>query len=134
MATFGVKLDDFQTARSFIKESNDRFKGQHFIKQPFTGFARTYGKGKDFFALVSMRPQYANPIGWAIVLGLVVWMFSLKWVMVVPGLLAVGALFHTRVYLFLVCKVGLRKAGYAGQVKMLENDDLITRLVSYGPK
>lgn len=133
MAVFGVKTQDVASARRFIDETKQRFKGDNIINNPFTAWLKTFEyENTELITVVSMRPLWPNFAPWVALLCLFpILMFG--WVTswtawAVPLFFLVLGFFWTEDFFYLMFVLGLRKAGYKGPVKKVKRTALIEEL------
>lgn len=133
MALFGLETSgetqqERETINKFIETAKENLKSTSLLKNPFRGSIKAYPK-KELY-VISIEPLVFNysVFGWpAAIITFIFWGFT-PWVL--PSLV-VGCLgvFWSNKFFFFICVKGLRKAGYAGPVKLLKPKDIIRRVV-----
>ena len=131
MATFGVRLENnesFNQAIKFLEDTNKRISENNLIKNPFTGTIKRIG---DIF-LVDLKPIYFNFTPFFIfpIIGLYLFM-GFTWIMIFPASLCLLSIFWTKYFFYFFFKIGVKKAGYKGKVKLLKDSETL-RGVLYG--
>lgn len=127
MSVFGVILNDCEPAERFFRETNERLKENHLVKNPYVGSIKKLGQ----VYVVKMQPVYFNYtwfIWLVLVASIIGFGFHYKWH--IP-MIAVGSLsiFWTKYFLFFMMKKGLKKAGYVGPVRMISPAEIIEKEV-----
>lgn len=137
MAILCIKLEDTKTARSFIKATNKRLQVDHLVNNPFRGFVTSKWKDEDFMAILSMSPVYPSPTKLGIVL-FIIYLFlfklNLSWWILVPSLITGAGIFWSKYFFYAMFVLGLRKNGYTGKTKLLNNNDIFIRVLGWGNK
>lgn len=131
MPTFGVALEDLVTARDFIKKADSRLQNSHLIKNPFEGHFYQMGENNKFFVVMDVKTLYPSPIGIGVFVGAVMFILgaSLIW-FIIPSFIVFSSFFWSRYFHFLMLKLGMRKAGYMGDMSLLKQDETILRLLN----
>lgn len=131
MAIFGLELRNSKPLTIFIDKTNIRLQENHMVKNPFYGEAKIY----DGFIVVEIRPVYMNPfiLGLFVFLGpLVITNFKISW-WLLPGLLLIlSSIFWTSYFYIFMFMLGLRKEGYKGKVKLINDQETLRRLLKWG--
>lgn len=126
MTIFGVSVKPGAEAVLFFDEVNKRLGTGDMIKNPFNGRARLFGPG---FYVVDMAPIFPNLtwIGWipaiiALLAGSILW--------AIPGLVLVACgAFWGADFFYLMLKMGLRKAGYKGPIRLFRTHKTLRRVL-----
>lgn len=115
MPKFNVEVEHDGKALKFFTETKERLKSPNMANNPFTG-SLDYDQGEAVVNLSTIYPNVAIlavfPLVPVFLLGLSFW-----WLLFSIPFLAVGFA-HTKYALYLGMRVGLRKAGYKGKIKM----------------
>ena len=127
MVIFGVKVLDSEKVDSFIDKTNDRFDKVLFFKGMLFKFKN--------MIVVDMKPLLF-PFYW---LGLVsfitiyyFWGFRPK-LLTFAFIVFCGGIFWTRYFFYFFLKIGIKKEGYLGKIKLMSHQDTL-REVLYNSK
>jgi len=131
MAIFGVKLEEDNKAKLFMQESNDRLQDNSIVKNPFYGRIALVPNSEDYY-IVDMEPVYLKAYwGGAFILmaTLVFTGFKLTlWLL--PGIaLLCCSIFWSKYFLYIMMRIGLRKAGYMGKIRLVNNKIMMKALI-----
>lgn len=118
-----IKTEGGDVVKRFAEDTDARLKGESFIKNPFNGGAKLI----ENTVIVDITPIF--PSVWivgAAVLGAELFFIGLYWwVFIFPAFVAVYTFLRSRYFLFWGFRKGLRKAGYAGETRLLDNQDVL---------
>lgn len=131
MAMLGIRLNDVASVKSFITETEERLNGNNFMRNPFTGYIKSFESGTfGRVAVLKMSPLWPNFGPWlALFFLLPVIYFQNLDLMIFPLIFLLLSFFWTSHFFFLIFKAGLRKKGYNGQIKRMKKDDVIDELI-----
>lgn len=131
MTLFGLVTPKNQVVDSFMIDTNRRLQGT-LLKSPFNGKIISYPKGLH---VVSITPVFFNFTfyGWMGAAGIfMVWGLT-NW-LIPPVILGMCGFFWTKYFFQLMLKLGLRKAGYKGQIDFVAGNTIIEMVVFNGTK
>lgn len=136
MVLFAVELQGHYSALKFMRDTDERLNGTDFFRNPFTGGVlyahNSPNKGHSF--VVVMDPIYPKIwiMGFLWLLGAFLLGGSFGWY--IPGLVMapVGILWSAP-FMYTMLRIGIRKAGYVGPIKLLRNETVLRRLQSQKP-
>lgn len=130
MAVFGVKINLCSSALRFINLTNKRLLVDDMLKNPFKGRIICFGD----LCYITITPIYTN----LSIIGLVSMIISIlvfgpifNWLFIIGSLIALSGVFWTKQFFFIMFKYGLRKAGYAGEIKLLSTLKTLEGVVKY---
>lgn len=131
MGIFGIITDNNMSATLFIEETRKRLANSNLIKNPFIGKIKTFELDNNLLLhIVSMKPIYFNftIFGW-IIAASIFFIWGLNW-FILPGILlgCVGIFWSKYFYRWLFIK-GLKRAGYNGVIKKIDNTQVIEQMV-----
>jgi hypothetical protein len=128
MAVFGVRTKSDELVTSFMLESKERLKNSNLVKNPFR--AEIVRLNVEDWA-IEIEPVYFNftPFFWIVAgAGYVLWGYS--WWLWIPSCLGLLGIFWSKYFFFTMMKLGLRKKGYKGQVKLLSNKEMVRGIIN----
>ena len=133
MAAFGIKTKRNVIVDKFMEETKERLEGNNFVKNPFFGKTKLIGSDEEFdYWAVVMRPVYP-PFYWYGLLGALGLITILQgwtnWA-ILPLLLFASGIFYNGAFFSFMLRIGLRKAGYTGVLKILGKEEVINRIIS----
>lgn len=136
MAVFGIEADRKATVHVFMEQSNKRLQKNNLVANPFYGTIKQLpvrGTGKRVQYVIVMDPVYPRFYLSGILVILVAGMFTqfrLNWGMYAGvGILSLG-FFWSRTFFYLMLSLGLKRAGYKGKVRLLNNPQVIRNMVN----
>jgi hypothetical protein len=133
MAAFGIITIPNEIVDKFMEDTNERLEGDNFVKNPFYGKIKLIDDSNTcaWWAIV-MRPVYA-PYYWFGLLGATGILFIAQgwtnWA-ILPLLLFASGIFYNGWFFAFMLRIGLRKAGYTGVLKILGKEEVINRLIN----
>jgi hypothetical protein len=119
---------DRDVVEKFIDDTAERLKNPNPYTNPLKGSIRKCLAKETF--VISMEPLYFNftPYFWlTTAVGILFWGFT-PWLLIPVSLGCLGV-FWSKHFFYWVCVRGLRKAGYVGPVMILNNKQIIERLI-----
>lgn len=135
MSLFGIEAEKSKEVFSFISDTNKRLKNNNYIENPFNGRVITLPDKflqttqRFIFDLEPIWPKFYK-VGFYV---LIIPMFfeatrTIWWAL--PGVLifSTGFFWSSRFH-YLILKLGLKKAGYKGKVKLLKQQAIIKELL-----
>lgn len=129
MASFGIELYYTRQSREFIKKTNKRLEEGRLIINPFIGKIKPYNR----FCAISIRPVYASPFGVGAGLSFIILMIvGFTYWLIPPLMIMLAGVFWTPHFFYIFFKMGLRKEGYKGKVKMLMPGEVLRRIIENG--
>ena len=135
MVIFGIELYRKREAIFFMKETHKRLQVPNPVTNPFYGSVKKLslqGKDKDHYILV-MDPVYPKlyKMGYFLLAGAFIFT-GFRWSLAyLPGLiLSFTRFFWSRFFMYLGLVLGLKKAGYKGDVKLLLDSTTIRGLLN----
>jgi hypothetical protein len=135
MVIFGVKVYESPFVNRFVKDTNKRLSSKNMVSNPFRGGIKVIKQEKevlnDLFLIVKMEPLWPNIspfVGFFLALGGIMFGAPNGFFIVPITFFAIG-FFWTSTFFLLGLKAGLRKLGYKGPIKMVQNKDLLEKLV-----
>lgn len=136
MAVFGISLDRHYSAMKFMLATEQRLQSTNVMRNPFTGGVLYAGEGpgeRDVYGVV-MEPLYPK-----------VWLIGLVWIAAsillggswgwyVPGLIMLGlGFFWSVAFMYIGLRIGIKRSGYAGRVRLVTKGELVRRLQRQNP-
>ena len=130
MAAFGIHVRKRLKVENFIVETNKKLNESDFVRNPFKGELFSLG---DCVA-VYMNPVYVNfPLYAGILAVVLALVFGARfWGFLPAAFFFLLSLMWTRFFYYILLRIGLRKAGYIGKIKIMKTEELIRRLMENG--
>lgn len=122
---FAVEFVRNTESNKFVVETNIRLRNPNFLQNPFYGIV----KYVEDFCIVEMKPLWFNmaPVGLVIFIASVYFRGFSLWNL--PGLIILSSgLFWSHYFMYLMFRIGIRKAGYRGPIKLLKHSEALRRL------
>ena len=131
MTTFGAYLEDNKILRKFLKETRERYEAKG-INRAFS--RQEHIKGNIIYVNVdtlipSFRMFYTYIIGASILASLIFGLKILVFGLVCTFILGIVELFRSPQFSFFAFKMGLRKWGYKGSIKLMTKEEVIKDLI-----
>lgn len=124
MAILGIVVENSKESYNFFSETRERLQDTNLVRNPFKGEIKKRG---DMF-VVSICPIYINftPVVWGLaVVGALV--FGIHWWHIALAGIGCLGIFWTKYFFYIFLKMGLRKNGYKGKIKLLGKKEIIER-------
>jgi hypothetical protein len=127
MTIFGIKTELSPEVDKFMLETHYRLQSSDMQKNPYYGGV---SKVAECTHLIDMTPIYPPFYlsGWLVLMLCLVW-FKV-WVLIVGLVLLSFGLVWSKYFLFFMLRLGLRKHGYKGPVRLICNKLLLNRMVN----
>jgi len=135
MASFGSEIEDCKTIDVFVNETNERLKEQNLVNNPFIDSKAIHLTNTIAIHLKPVYPNYPL-IAFFFIFFPILYFKGISWSSwYIPSIVFLGlsCLWSNR-FLYFIMKLGLRKKGYKGKIKLLNNNETIRRLINYGAK
>lgn len=128
MALLGIKyFGDYNIINDFMKDTKEKLKDYDIVKNPFKGGIVEF-VDKNIY-VIEMTPVYYNFSVFGYVYILIIYVFIGLSLWAIPGIiLVIMGLFWSKYFFFFMLKIGLKKYGYKGKIKLLKNKDLLETL------
>lgn len=131
MVLFGIRLNDNGISRSYIKRTNEKLGSTDYDKIALEGYALPVNKDEKFFMLIKAGLIFGNSpfvYSFMVLLG-VMFIFNLfnYWLLSIASMLLFLILGMKYVW-FLIIMFRLKKNGYKGKFKLLNNSALMEEL------
>jgi len=132
MVFFGVELEGTSEVMKFISDTKQRLTNPHIAKNPY--------KEAEIMYLPNTLVYYAKPVYLlfplyaSISIGVLTFLFaglnySIGYIIALVFLSL--SFFWTKWFSYPMLKIGLKKAGYNGKVKLLSTEELFKRLLKW---
>ena len=134
MPLLGFEVDDTEELNSFMEEMQEKLKSPDLFQNPFTGFINK-NKYKGTYLMAYLHIIWINTIYIALMLTItlfLVYSFSFSWVHLFLIPLWLGSFMFTKTFTKIAMYFSLRKHGYKGKIKFMDNTTLLLRLVKWG--
>lgn len=124
MAMFVISTEADETVTKFVKETRDRLLSHNIVTNPFVGDVSRIDVAEDkrirAYHIFSMRPIWPNVtyIGWVGLL-IILYAWGLTYFAIPFLVFGLAGFFWSPLFFFYMLKLGLKKAGYKGEVKMV---------------
>ena len=134
MAVFGVETDADTSVIKFMKESHDRLQSNNIVDNPFNGriIRAKDNNTKKYTYVVIMQPIYPKIylIG-LFYIGIALLFTGMRlslWQL--PGIILYATgIFWSKIFIYSGLKMGLRKYGYRGKVRLLSATATLERVI-----
>lgn len=135
MAIFAIWIEEDIISLKYMEDTKQRLGRESLVHNPFIGSIKRWNNKRleGTYYGIDITPIYPKIYLWGIVLALVPLLFTgLKLtIWNYPGMvLFCGGVFWHRLFFYAVLRMGLRKAGYKGKIKLLSNSDILKRIIS----
>jgi hypothetical protein len=133
MATFGVVVEPVPAVEEFITKTKTRLLDNNMVRNPFRGDIKTLfytDTTVKKIVLIYMRPLYMDfsIFGW-ITLFSTWYIWGFIWYLFIPGLLVgCSGIFWRKEFYYYIFKLGLKKAGYTGSIKLISSKDILEKI------
>lgn len=124
MVIFGIETED--EIDSYISKTNERLVENLLVH----GEAKALEEKNTYAIDVSIRFPKIHYFGFMLLFGgLYLTHLTWKWYLWIPIVLSSLCFFYTKTYNYMVFRIGLRKHGYDGKVRLLKDQEFIKRLL-----
>lgn len=127
---FGVEVETDKMIDRFFKGMEQRSLEENMVKNPFIIYLKKFPAG---LWVLSIRPLYTNfsVFGWLCAFAVwFMWGFT-AWLFI-PIFIGLLGFFWSKYFYYLMLLKGLRKAGYKGPVRLLNEHEIIERTIFGG--
>ena len=132
MANFAVQTEAAPEAVKFMLDTKERLKSNNILRNPFTGDIILVPNSKHThdgnIYLIKMEPIYPKYELFAVPLLSIPLFFTglkLTWWLLPGVFVASFGVFKSVLFMYIMLKIGLKRAQYEGKVKLLSKDELI---------
>jgi hypothetical protein len=129
MALLCIETEQHDKAMVFYRLIKKNLADGNYIKNPFMGQIRAYVFDDSYIFVLSMTPIYFNfPLILLITGATTLVLFGWQWYTITQ--LAIGGLSvaWTPAFIYFFFLLGLKKAGYKGDVKLLSKKDTLVKV------
>lgn len=133
MAIIGIEVEESEKINQFVKEFKEKTKNPDLFSNPYEAYIK---KEKDFI-LIYLRLIWINPIYVAFIGTLIIIMgkgYIPLWTLILTIPLWLGAFAFTKTFSIIALYYSLKKIGYKGKIKFLNDTQLLMRLSNWGRK
>lgn len=134
MAVFAIQIKEDVSSLQYLQETRKRLQRESLLHNPFNGNVKRWhqkGNNLSFYGL-SITPIYPRIYLIGLLIALIPLIFTgLKFtVWNSPGLvLYAGGIFWSKYFYYVILKIGLRKNGFKGHVKLLNSKTMLERII-----
>jgi hypothetical protein len=134
MATFGIIIENTPVVERYMADVKDRLEDSNMLRNPFKGYCLSFdikNAGQNGLLrgyATKVQPLYPNftPYGFLASLGIyIVWGMNI-WI--IPGIfIGILGVFWSKYFYYYIYKLGLKKVGYTGYMKLLSAEEVMDR-------
>ena len=132
MAQLGIEIDIDDKVIKYMTETHKRLQNDSLIHNPFVGKVKLIICQRKAQYLIDMTPVYPKVYLGGVFLTvapLLFWGFG-WWLSFGVCIMSLYFLW-TKYFIYLALRLGLKKIGYKGKVKILTNEEIINSLLLY---
>lgn len=131
MATFAVEIEGGK-GLSFMKDTQLRLQNPSLAQNPFQGkIVNMQSQGNKDYYLIHMKPIYPRIYLMGLLWMMIAFMFNGVGVWLLPGILLFGTgAIWSKFFFYSVMRIGLRKQGYKGKIRLLGYNNMIDKIVN----
>lgn len=133
MAIVGFLIEDNDKINKFVEVMQNKLENPNMFENPFQGAIK---RDKDFI-LIYLRLIWINPVYISFILTLIIFMgkgYLSLWLLILTIPLWLGAFAFTKMFTIIALYYSLRKSGYKGKIKFLNDTQLLMRLSNWEEK
>lgn len=135
MAYFGVETEESEIINSFVINTNQRLQKQDVVKNPFSEGKVVKIRNGLF---VYIKAVYLNISLYAFLFSfiLISILTKLEWSVWygIPAFFLLMCFFWSKYFFYLMMRWGVRKNGYKGKFKIINNEECFKRLIFWDSK
>jgi len=119
-------------ALKFFSMTKKRLAEKNLIRNPFKGTLKVFVNNNSLFIPMEMSPLYPMFYPYGLLLFMAaLFITGFTW-WCAPGIIIFfTGIFYSKYFFYLMMRIGLRKQGYKGYIKLLRNQEAVRRLL-YG--
>lgn len=132
MATLSIQLDDMKTAREFVDSINEKLSSKDLLKNPFNGFAKIIRMDDKIISFIHLNAVYPRMYIFALLTFLPILLFKgFVWsnFYFITLFFIIADIPHWSIFYYFIFAMGLRKKGYAGDIKLMSNKEVMIRVM-----
>jgi hypothetical protein len=134
MAIFSIKTEETKEAKRYFKDFSEKLANPNLLKNPYIGFVKELGKGKDYILFFYLKIMWPNPKYITLLIALPLLIFvglkpSPLYIILIPFL--VGNFLFTKLFSYWAVKYTLRKGGHKPKISLMSDESLLLRLAKW---
>lgn len=126
MAVFSIQLDNNEMI-DYLRDCNYRLQNNNLLENPFRAKICDI---KDNTYIIRMLPVYppAYILGFVSLIPMLLF-FGFKWFLIFPLIITLSGVFWSKWFFYFMLRIGLRKKGYNGKIRLLGNNEMMERVL-----
>jgi len=132
MVVFAIRTENREIVKGFMKDTNERLQEKTLAKNPYLGKTirlRNYDNKAPDYYLIDMTPLYPPFYLGGLFAVMIYFIFPRKF-LIVGGLIVFAlGVFWSKYFMFVMLRLGLKKAGYVGPVKLIRDNNILNYLM-----
>ena len=136
MVVFAIETDCLGIVQDFMKDTHKRLQNNSLRRNPYDGGTARLPNNRFIDTpdryLIDMTPLYPPTYlgGIFAIVGSIFWRgFVWNWLLTVGVLLLASGLLWSRYFMFVMLRLGLKKAGYNGPVRLIRDNDILKHII-----